>query len=475
MKRRKLILLIWTFALLSCKYERPSEIIFLTNYSIDTLAFASTPDSDIILLEAMVQGKQYKLAFDTGSPTTLVSSIVPSLKTSSDTVFFNDIINQPHASVKVSIDTLRLGRLQVINKQSYTQRDLTIDGILGNDIIGHLVWKIDFVNQKVYLTQDVKNFNVLGDGIPLTKIGPYITMKCSISNKELDLIIDTGYSGFISMNKNLADSLLYYSKRPILWEGVSTLGRGNPYLSPSFTEHIDTTYYFYDDISFGKVTLKNEIIELRHFPWSIVGMDFFKRFEYFIIDYPNQKLYFGKVQRKSLDFLVSSLLRMNTKGVTLIPSDSKAIVGKVTSSGKEVGIHYLDTVLSIDGVSIVNRDSSFYQSKTIQHEEISYVEYFPSEFRKLWTDFHFKSDTSTIEIKRGNNSQFYTLYREYNFTAMPDSLHDYYVDLSLPLPNFNKVKTDSDSYYFRFKTEELVPWGLLNKPERHITMAPEKP
>src|SRR5690606_5515040 len=175
------------------------------------------------------------------------------------------------------------------------------------------------------------------------------------------------------------------------------------------------------------------------------------------------------------DFLMSSMLRMNTKGLTLIPSDSKAIVGRVTSSGKEAGISYLDTVLSIDGVSVVDQDSSFYQSKTIRHEEISYVEYFPSQFRKLWTNFHFAKDTSIIEIKRGDSSQFYTLYRQYNFTAMPDSLHDYYVDLSLPLPNFNRIKTEADTYYFRFKTEELVRWGLRNKKRQPITMAPEKP
>lgn len=458
----------------SCSSDRTS-IIFLDDHIIDTLPFASEPFSNIVQLETIVKDKGYKFVFDTGTSRSLINSEIPTKKASDDTTYFLDIINQRHSAVQVVVDTIQIGKMKVVNLDYVRQRSLNIDGILGNDIIGNLMWKIDFFNQKVYATQDIKNFDIKSEGIPITRNGPYITMKCSISNKELDLIIDTGYSGFISMNKNLADSLLHYSEKPIIWEGVSTLGRGNPYLSPSFTDHIDTTYYFSDDISFGEVTLRNEVIELRHFPLSIVGMDFFKRFEYFIIDYPNQKLYFGEVQKKSLDFLMSSLLRMNTKGITFIPSDSKAIVGRVTSSGKEAGIDYLDTVLSIDGISVVGRDSSFYQSKTIQHKEISYVEYFPSQFRKLWTNFHFKSDTSTIEIKRGDSSQFYTLYRQYNFTAMPDSLHDYYVDLSLPLPNFNRIKTEADAYYFRFKTEELLPWGLRNQSERHMTMAPEKP
>src|SRR5690606_18911365 len=105
----------------------------------------------------------------------------------------------------------------------YSQRDLNIDGILGNDIIGSLVWKFDFFNRKIYVTQDIKNFQVMSEGIPLTRNGSYIVMKCSISNEELDLIIDTGYGGFISINKEMVDNLLDRSDEVIFWEGVSTL------------------------------------------------------------------------------------------------------------------------------------------------------------------------------------------------------------------------------------------------------------
>lgn len=470
MKISSLIHLICSLLLIACKNEEVSEIVFEHDQLVDTLAFASGPDSNIILLAASVHGEQYNFVFDSGSPTSLLNSSIPSSRISSDTIFFNDIINKSHASFPVLVDTLRLGGLLVINQNSYTQRDLNIDGILGDDILKNLVWKIDLINRKIYVTQDIDNFHVVQDGISFKRKGPYIAITCSISNVKLDLIIDTGYSGFISMNKKMADTLLVYPEEPIFWEGISTLGRGNPYSSASYTSHIDTTYYFIDDISFGERVLEKEIIELREFPLSILGMDFFKRFDSFIIDYPNQKIYLGKEQEKSLDFLFSSLMRMNTKGATLIPSDFEALIGRVTSWAKEAGINYLDTVLSIDGVPICDRDSLFYQSRTVRHAEINYVEYFPSQFRQLWTDFHFKSDTSTIEIKRGDSSQIYTLYRQYNFTAMPDSLHDYYIDLSLPLPNFKRVRTEADTYYFRFKTDELVPWGLKSKPTPRMTM-----
>src|SRR5690554_5787766 len=270
MKIGKLVFLISSLLFLSCKNERVSKTIFTTNQSIDTLPFASGPASNIILLEAIVQGEQYKLVFDSGSSTTLLDLSIPSTTISSDTIFFNDIVNRSHASFQVLIDTLRLGGLQVVNRNTYTQRSLNIDGILGDDIIGELVWKIDLFNRKMYVTRDLANFQIVDEGIPFTRNGPYITIKCEVAGVALELIVDTGYSGFISMNKAMADTILHYPKAPIFWEGVSTLGRGNPYASSSFSQHIDSTYYFAADVSIGGITLKNEIIELRHFPLSIV-------------------------------------------------------------------------------------------------------------------------------------------------------------------------------------------------------------
>lgn len=458
----------------SCSSDRTS-IIFPNDHIIDTIPFASKPFSNIVQLETTVKHKDYKFIFDTGTTKSLINSEIPSERISEDTTYFLDIINQRHSALQVVVDTIKIGKIKVVNKNYVHQRNLNIDGLLGNDIIGNLVWKIDLLNRKVFVTKDIKNLDITEEGIPFIRKGPYIAIRCSISGVELDLIIDTGYSGFISMNKNMSDTLNLYHEKPIFWEGISTLGRGNPYSSTTYSPHIDTTYYFTGNVSLGNITLENEIIELRHFPLSILGMDFFKRFEYFIIDYPNQQLYLGKEYEKSLDFLMSSFLRMNTKGVTFMPSDYKAIVGRVTSSGKQAGISYLDTVLSIDGVSVVDQDSSFYQTKTIRHEEINYVEYFPSKFRELSTDFHFVKDTSTLEIKRGDSSQIYTLYRQYNLTSMPDSIHDYYIDLSLPLPKFRRVKTEADTYYFRFKTSDLLPWGLKTKLNQQSAMIPEEP
>jgi hypothetical protein len=249
---------------------------------------------------------------------------------------------------------------------------------------------------------------------------------------------------------------------------------GNPYAAEVTSPRVDTTYYFTADMAVGEILLENEIIELSGNPFNIVGMDFFNRFNYFVLDYPNGMIHFGKQQHKSLTFIFSSLLRMNTKGITLVPKN-KVQIGRVNSWAKDAGINYYDTLLSINGISIVNRDSVFFKNNSRLDTETNTFEFRPSPYQSLWNDFHFVKDTSIVEIKRGNSSQFYTLYRQYNFVAMPDSLHDYYIDLSLPLPNFHRVQTAAETYYFRFKTEELVPWGLKSSPKPQRNLVKQEP
>src|SRR5690606_33447736 len=445
--------------LLACSKEQGTHIIFPDSLLIDTIPFSSTPDSNIILLDVIVDKKLYQFIFDTGSETTLINSNIPSTKVSPDTIFFRDIFYESHSAHEVMVDTLTLSKIKVIQKDSYHQRTINLDGIIGDDIIRQFVWKFDLYNRKVYVSKDLDNFNVDGMSVPFRRYGQFILITCEINGKDIELIVDTGYNGFVSINKAAADTAFNFKEQPLFWEGLSVKHTGNPYASTVSFPRLDTTYYFISNMAVGEILLENEIIELTHNPFNIVGMDFFKRFDHFVLDYPNGMIHLGYEQHKSLTFIFSSLIRMNTMGITLVPKN-KVQIGRITAWAREAGISYHDTLLSINNVSLVDRDSVFFQNNSKLNTETNTFEFRPSPYQSLWNEFHFVKDTSVIEIKRGDSSQFYTLYRQYNFTAMPDSIHDYYVDLSLPLPNFNRVKTEADAYYFRFKTEELVPWGL---------------
>src|SRR5690606_27658855 len=167
------LVVVLTTVMQSCSSHRTS-IIFLDNHIIDTLPFASEPFSNIIQLETIVKDKGYKFVFDTGTSKSLLNSEIPTKKFSDDTTYFLDIINHQHSAIQVVVDTIQIGKMKVFDMHYVRQRSLNIDGILGNEILGNLVWKIDFFNRKVYATQDVKNFHVMSEGIPITRNGSYI-------------------------------------------------------------------------------------------------------------------------------------------------------------------------------------------------------------------------------------------------------------------------------------------------------------
>src|SRR5690606_6844514 len=392
-------------------------------------------------------------------------SRIPSQIYSFDTVFFYDILLQSHSSFRAAIDTLQLGSIQVVNMDSYLQRDLNFDGIIGNDILERLIWEVDLINRKIYVYDNLNYLSDVNTDIPITLKGGHIFIELEINGIKRELMIDTGYSGFITIGRESSDSSFLTNSSVIMWEGISSRQSGNPYASLSYSPKIDSTYYFTCDVVVDNILLEDEIIELHNLPLNIVGMDFFKRFDRFVLDYRNNVVRLGNKLEKSIDYLMATLMKINTKGVTFLPSQSQAQIGRVTDWAKCVGITYLDTILSIDGEKVIDRDSMFYKNQNRFNEESQYYEYRPSKFLELWNNFHYNKDTSVIEVKRGDSSQVYTLIRQYHFTSMPDSIFDYYIDLSLPVPNINQVETASGSRYFKFKTEELLPWGLRNKEQ----------
>src|SRR5690606_32578045 len=148
MKEFRVILYSLVILFFSCKEEETVVIQFPENIIVDTIPLYNTfPDK--LLIEVLINGERFKFLFDSGSDKTIINSSIASKITSMDTVFLYDVANKVHPSFQVSIDTLQIGGLKVIQMDSYLQRDLNLDGILGVDIIGNLVWKIDLIDRKI--------------------------------------------------------------------------------------------------------------------------------------------------------------------------------------------------------------------------------------------------------------------------------------------------------------------------------------
>ncbi len=193
-------------------------------------------------------------------------------------------------------------------------------------------------------------------------------------------------------------------------------------------------------------------------------MDFFSRFSYVVLDYPNQMLYLGEKQHKSTSY-IEGMKRINTTGV-LVTYDTIPQVKQVLFSLMEnKNIRPLDTVIEINNISFINRKPSFYKD-TVYHlydsiRGISYDQEILSEFRRTIDLFNYIQDTSTIKIKKGNSTQTINLVRQYKNTELPDTVQNYVVPSLFVYESGLRIKLDSGSYYL-FKTKKLPSHAYLD-------------
>src|SRR5690554_6889719 len=142
------IYILFSLALLYACSERKIVHYYSDNIVIDTIPFAIL-NYNGILVDVFISGKKYNFVFDTGSGKTIISSTVPSISEFYDTTYFYDAFDNRLSANKVKLDSLQIRNLYLVGMDSYLQRDLYYDGIIGNDILGQIVWKIDLINQKI--------------------------------------------------------------------------------------------------------------------------------------------------------------------------------------------------------------------------------------------------------------------------------------------------------------------------------------
>src|SRR5690606_770101 len=131
-----------------------------------------------------------------------------------------------------------------------------------------------------------------------------------INGIEVEACLDTGFQGFLLLNAQTMHKIVDNVDESILWEDVRDLHSGNTFAIERYSPPMDSLFYALKDVYAGGIALRDEIVKFHRFKLNLIGMDFFKRFEYVILDYPNSKIYFGPSQRKSLEFLKTNLSRI---------------------------------------------------------------------------------------------------------------------------------------------------------------------
>lgn len=207
---------IWVFGIflsgLSLTMHAQNINKLINNTTVDQKDFKITFSIEVkgasIFVKPLIQGKEYKMLFDTGAVTTISSDMKESLrlKPIKERKVY-DIDDKSNKMMYVKIDTLSLEGINFYNvaaieldhKAVAAFKCKEFDGILGANVLRKVVWQIDMKAKTITFSNALNSLTILPN-TPKTKlyIGvggvPSITTYIG-KEKVYNTVLDYGFDG----------------------------------------------------------------------------------------------------------------------------------------------------------------------------------------------------------------------------------------------------------------------------------------
>ncbi|SMO70539.1 gag-polyprotein putative aspartyl protease [Saccharicrinis carchari] len=435
------------FACTSGSRKQPSAMTFQLNNKTDTIPLIFNQEGTTIFTKCIINGKQYTFGFDTGADGTMINTNIPSHDLKKNSVF-EDIDGNTFEAAEVLIDNFMLSEIEFSNCHFLSYPIRHYDGLLGGDILENLIWKIDFANKHIQITDSIERFKPKLPGIPfrLKNKRPVITVQ--VNGIETDFIIDTGLSGFALINKDqsaLKNKLHHLQKWDVLGKNA-----GNNIFEKNDILYEKQVYYSIAGLEVANHAFEDEMIQINSNKDNVLGLDFLKRFNNVIIDYINQRIYFGeKQQYKTTDYYKNINYVINSSGVGISNYNTQPIISHLRNN-LEPGISLGDTVLVINNNEVYKRNESYFHDRWVEKDN-SY-RFVASNYRKIMAEFYFQNDYNVITVK-GKDSVISQKLKKQKNIELPDTFVNYPF-LIKESPLFDWIKrqeTEIGEYYLHIR------------------------
>ena len=312
-----------------------------------------------IIVPVTIDNKTYRFILDTGAPNLISEEVakeigLKNIKTISVKDANNNIGNLKIGTLK----TIQLGNLSSENNtvliQDINQHPLLkcyhVDGLLGSNFFKNSALKISVNQQKVWVTDKVKNLNLKVPSSKLKLVGdqqsPYI--KIHFLNKENyngteELMIDTGMGGFYEISNRAFKILKNDNFFKILATANGTGSIGLFGAGKSDMQYLLQTDYF----KINNTQFSNVITNTSEDENSRIGFEVLKYGD-MTIDFKNKKFYFE----------ADSEIKLKNPAPIYVPTmqNSKFIIGFVWDETYRDKIQYGDEIISIDSYKVDETD-----------------------------------------------------------------------------------------------------------------------
>ena len=240
--------------------------------------------------------KEYRLYLDNHSPSWVNDAVLRNNTAASKSKEF--VYSTSTADGKVLqgdvyiCDSVHIGDLRFTNVPFYNisneSNNSNIDGAIGESIMEHGIWKINFKNKRIAIASDIDSIKSTGG---VTRLPAFFTSKAieieiSFSNGNQQRVgLDLGFNGDIILPA--AAFMLAISP------GKKTVMEKRKFSTPAGSGIVDdrTTH---DRIRAGSQYFETLVSSNKLVKEKLIGLLFFKQFEFMIIDYINKVVYLSK-------------------------------------------------------------------------------------------------------------------------------------------------------------------------------------
>ncbi len=351
MKKSLFLFFIFFLTVFSAQGKRffeTGEAVLKNDVEKINLTFAN----DLPLIKISINGKPYQFIFDTGAPTVISNAVYNelNLKKKHRSKVGDSQRNKQEQIFTVlpemTVDQIifkNIGAV-VVDLQDPEFVCLKIDGIIGANQMAKLFWRINYSENLLEATKNLKNFSQEGyetvfNFKPKPQKTPVITSE--ILNKKINLNFDTGFTGAIKISDDNFDKQSGKVKF-IETYGVNSVGAFGT------AKPLSSYHFRADELQLAGQKFGNEIVMTGNA--NLLGNEFLKNFK-FIIDWKTNKIYLQRIKNIPA--------KLESFGFAYRFIDFKAKVVLVFQ-GHQIPLKIDDEILRINGVSFenLNKESS---------------------------------------------------------------------------------------------------------------------
>jgi len=305
----------------------------------------------LIILKVTISGEAYDFLLDTGAPNVISKELAQKLELSN--IFEQQVVDSQNEEANLGfllIEKLGIGGINFLNtgaavadlKQSKEVGCFQIDGFIGSNLMRKAVWKFDYQNQIITISNSVASLNISesSEKIPfLTQITGTPIIEITLNDvKEKNVVVDLGSNGDIWLSKKTFNKLV--DTDPAISRAVSFSSSSSGLYGIGAKDSVH--HALISNISFGDVALKNTVVKFSNEALGTIGINYFKNYD-LIINWFDKEIIVTKKKEYDNSSLISYGFSFNNKNNRLI------VGGTYTnSSADHAGLKINDIILKID-------------------------------------------------------------------------------------------------------------------------------